>query len=208
MGGSGQTAAVSEPFFTPDESAGLTLQSLMVDVGDGQETSFEAAYPRLASVAFGVAVKVLGDHAQAEEVAQDVLLEVWVTADRFNPERGAAQPWVATIAHRRAVDRVRSVQATRRRDTLWAADVLVHEPSPDEAEARLDAQQVRTALARLTTLQRQAIQLAYYHGLTYQEVADRLDVPLATVKSRIRDGLLRLRVCLDLGSGDQMAQTC
>lgn len=138
------------------------------------------------------------DPAQSEEVAQEVLIEVWRSASRFDPSRGSAATWQMTIAHRRAVDRVRSSQAALERDQRVGRSA--HRPPFDEVveqvETRLEHEQVRKALSALTDLQREAVTLAYYGGYTYRQVAELLDVPLGTVKTRLRDGLIRLRDAL------------
>jgi RNA polymerase sigma-70 factor, ECF subfamily len=165
-------------------------------VGRGDEEAFSAVYEQVSSTVYGLVLRVLRDPAQAEEVAQEVLLEVWRTASRFDPARGSAQAWVATMAHRRAVDRVRSAQAAARRDDQAAP----LEASPDEVaevvEAKLDRERVRRCLGTLTDLQRESIVLAYYGGYTYREVSGLLGVALGTTKTRMRDGLIRLRDCL------------
>jgi RNA polymerase sigma-70 factor, ECF subfamily len=138
---------------------------------------------------------VLRDPAQTEEVVQEVMVEVWRQATRYAPERGSVQAWVLTVAHRRAVDRVRSAQAgTRREDLVGRRDVeRPYDEVSETVEHRLEAEQVRRSLEGLTDLQREAVTLAYYGGYTHREVADLLDVPLGTVKTRLRDGLVRLR---------------
>jgi RNA polymerase sigma-70 factor (ECF subfamily) len=141
---------------------------------------------------------VLRDPAQAEEVAQEVLVEVWRTATRFDTARGSATSWIFTIAHRRAVDRVRAEQAATDR-TMKVGMASVETPYDevvDEVTGRLERQQVRRCLDDLTDLQRQAVTLAYYQGHSYREVAELLRTPLPTVKTRMRDGLIRLRDCL------------
>ncbi|MEV7505855.1 sigma-70 family RNA polymerase sigma factor [Streptomyces sp. NPDC093018] len=179
-------------------SAKPDLQRLLHEVALGDQEAFAAVYDTVAGSVLGVVRAVLRDRAQSEEVAQDVLVEVWRTAPRYQPERGSAINWILTLAHRRAVDRVRSVEAAAARDTKAA--LLDHQPAYDEVteqvESRLEQEQVRRCLRALTELQRQSVTLAYYRGLTYREVAEALALPLGTVKTRLRDGLIRLRDCL------------
>ncbi|CAM5279137.1 MULTISPECIES: sigma-70 family RNA polymerase sigma factor [Streptomyces] len=182
----------SNPTVQPD------LQQLVHEVALGDQEAFATVYDAVAGSVLGVARAVLRDQAQSEEVAQEVLVEVWRTAPRYRPERGTAINWILTLAHRRAVDRVRSVEAAAARDTKAA--LLAHQPAYDEVteqvENRLEQEQVRRCLRTLTELQRQSVTLAYYRGLTYREVAEVLSLPLGTVKTRLRDGLIRLRDCL------------
>jgi RNA polymerase sigma-70 factor, ECF subfamily len=176
-----------------------TSEELLVAVAQGDQLSFAALYDRVTPQVLGVALRVLRDRALAEEVAQEVMVEVWRKADRFDPERGTASGWITTLAHRRAVDRVRSEQASRdrddrvsRRDEPRAFDAVA-----DEVQVNLDHWQVRRALATLTDRQREAIELAYFGGHTYRDVARVLGIPEGTAKSRLRDGLLRLREALE-----------
>jgi RNA polymerase sigma-70 factor (ECF subfamily) len=138
-----------------------------------------------------LACRVLRDRAQAEEVAQEVLVEVWRTAARFDRSRGSARAWAMTIAHRRAVDRVRSVQAAADREARIAY-ASVDVPYDEVAEAV-------EGMAERRDLQRESVTLAYYGGHTYPQVAELLSAPLGTVKTRMRDGLARLRDCLGAG---------
>ncbi|MER5583514.1 sigma-70 family RNA polymerase sigma factor [Streptomyces asoensis] len=174
------------------------LQELMGQVALGDEDAFARVYDAVAGPVLGVVQAVVRDRAQSEEVAQEVLVEVWRTAPRYRAERGTAINWVLTLAHRRAVDRVRSVEAAVVRD--HKAALLERTPEFDEVteqvEARLEREQVRRCLRTLTEIQRQAVTLAYYRGLTYPQVAGALSLPLGTVKTRLRDGLIRLRDCL------------
>jgi RNA polymerase sigma-70 factor (ECF subfamily) len=180
------------------EPGAATVDDLVRDVALGDGPAFEVLYERVAGTVFGVVRRVLRDPAQSEEVAQEVLVEVWRTATRFDPDRGSAMTWIHTMAHRRAIDRVRAAQASSDRDQRVAR--RDHVPAYDEVaervETRLEQEQVRRCVDQLTSLQRESVSLAYYGGYTYREVAELLGVPLGTVKTRMRDGLIRLRDCL------------
>jgi RNA polymerase sigma-70 factor (ECF subfamily) len=174
---------------------------LLRAVARGDEKAFARLYDLVAPRVYGLIRRVLRDPAQSEEVAQEVLVEVWRTAARFDPARGSATSWICTIAHRRAVDRVRAEQsAAERLAFVGRAQVdIPYDSVADEVSGRLERQQVRRCLSDLTELQRQAVTLAYYQGHTYPQVAELLGAPLPTVKTRMRDGLIRLRDCLGAG---------
>jgi RNA polymerase sigma-70 factor, ECF subfamily len=186
------------PAPNPVPQAGADLDELLGLVGRGDQVAFESVYDQVAAPVFGLIRRVLRDPAQSEEVAQEALLEVWRTAGRFDPARGTAVTWIMTIAHRRAVDRVRAEAAATDREARAAA-IVPAGPADEVAEAvesSLEAERVRRCLGGLSELQRQSITLAYYSGYTYPQVATALGVALGTVKTRIRDGLKRLRDCL------------
>ncbi|WP_405525760.1 ECF RNA polymerase sigma factor SigK [Streptomyces avidinii] len=180
------------------DAGGPRLEEVMEKVGHGDKDAFAVLYDAVASMVFGIAVKVVRDRAQSEEVAQEVMIDLWRQAGRYRPEQGSVMTWVATIAHRRAVDRVRSAQACADREHANAVrdQVRPFDEVAEQVETRLDSEQVRRCMRGLTELQRQAVTLAYYRGLTYREVAEALRAPLPTVKTRMRDGLIRLRDCM------------
>jgi RNA polymerase sigma-70 factor (ECF subfamily) len=174
------------------------LAEVMHKVAHGDKESFSVLYDALAPMVFGIVVKVVRDRAQSEEVAQEVMVDLWRQAARYRPEAGSVGAWAATIAHRRAVDRVRSAQAAADREQAQAAreHTTAFDEVAEQVETRLESEQVRRCLRGLTELQRQAVTLAYYRGLTYREVAEALRTPLPTIKTRMRDGLIRLRDCM------------
>ena len=177
---------------SPDTGEDLDLAALLALVARGDHRAFELVYGRLAGPVYGLVRQVLRDPAQSE------LLEVWRTASRFDPARGSAAAWAMTIAHRRAVDRVRSENASSRREQKVALDRDDEDDVAEAVAATLDRQRVRRCLDGLTKLQRESIQLAYYGGYTYRQVAQLLGVALPTVQTRIRDGLIRMRDCMEV----------
>jgi RNA polymerase sigma-70 factor, ECF subfamily len=150
----------------------------------------------------GLVRRVLRDPAQSEEVAQEIFLEIWQNATKFDQGRGSAITWIMTMTHRRAVDRVRSAQSSRDRDTK----VGIRDFTPDfdnvaeAVEVTMEHERVKIAMSRLTDLQRQAVTLAYYGGYSHTEVAEMLHIPVGTIKTRLRDGMIRLRDELGVAS--------
>lgn len=178
------------------------VTALLTRSGRGDEEAFRQLYDLVSGQVYGLIRRVLRDPAQSEEVAQDVLVEVWRLAARFDASKGSGRTWILTMAHRRAIDRVRSAQAASDRDFKYG--VLTHEPDHDDVslavETRLEQRQVRHALGELTEMQRAAIELAYYKGYTHVQVAEALEIPLGTAKTRLRDGLIHLRDALGVTS--------
>lgn len=176
-------------------AAAASLEDLLQLVADGDQRAFAKLYDRTAPRLFGLVKRLLRDHAQSEEVTQEVYLEVWRTASRYEPSKGGGITWMLTMAHRRAVDRVRASQASRDRD----ARVGIRDYAPEfdsvaeRAEVVLESERVKAAMDRLTELQREAVTLAYFGCYSHSEVAALLRIPIGTVKTRLRDGMIRLR---------------
>jgi RNA polymerase sigma-70 factor (ECF subfamily) len=176
----------------PPASAEATL--LRRCAGSDRE-AFSELYDLVSPRVHGLVRRVVRNPAMSDEVTQEVMVEVWRHSARFDPAKGSAIGWILAIAHRRAVDRVRAEEATGRRDDDWArqSQPVAHDQTTERAERSIDRQRVRRALEQLTDTQRRSIELAYYGGYTHTEVAALLDIPVGTAKTRIRDGLIRLR---------------
>jgi RNA polymerase sigma-70 factor, ECF subfamily len=191
-----QRPAGTEPRRGPGRRAAPGLDDLLTAVARGDEGAYDAVYDLTSGWVLGVARKVVRDPALAEEVMQEVLLDVWRLASRFDPAKGSGTSWVMTLAHRRAVDRVRSERSNATRELRAATSVIDYDDVTEAVEASLEAERVQRCLSSLTSLQLECVNLAYYGGYTYAEVAELLGVPAGTVKTRMRDGLIRLRDCL------------
>jgi RNA polymerase sigma-70 factor (ECF subfamily) len=179
-------------------TADLSVEALIGRSARGDDDAFARLYDATAAAVFGTVVRVVRDRSQSEEVVQEAYLEIWRHAARFDPAAGSGRTWVLTIAHRRAVDRVRWAQAAteRERRASEQSAARAYDDVVETVERSLEAEQLRRCLDGLTELQRESVTLAYYRGYTYPEVARLLDTPLGTVKTRMRDGLIRLRDCL------------
>lgn len=176
---------------------GADVEVLMGRVARGDAAAFEQLYDVLSSAVYGLARRVVRDPARAEDVTQEVFLEVWRKAARFDAGLGRAKTWVMTIAHRRAVDAVRRSESQKRQDLHGQLDEVSHDEPADAVIAAEEHVEVRDCLETLTDLQLESVRLAYFNGYTYNEVATLLEKPLPTIKTRMRDGLIRLRDCLE-----------
>jgi RNA polymerase sigma-70 factor (ECF subfamily) len=173
------------------------VDALVGRVAVGDSRAFERLYDELGAAVFGVARRVVRDPSRAEDVTQEVFLEVWRKAPTFDDARGSAKTWIMTIAHRRAVDAVRRSEAQKRYDGAAVAEEVIHDEPGDALITDEEHGAVRACLETLTELQLESVRLAYFNGYTYSEVATLLDKPLPTIKTRMRDGLIRLRDCLE-----------
>ena len=180
----------------------VSREGLLARIAEGDQEAFSALYDEVAPRVLGLIRRLVVDHSQSEEVAQEVFLEIWQTASRFDPSKGGAATWMLTMAHRRAVDRIRSSQSSRDRDTkIGIRDfALEYDHVAESVEVKIEHERVSQAMTRLTELQRQAVSLAYYGGYSHSEVAAMLKVPIGTVKTRLRDGMIRLRDELGVAS--------
>jgi RNA polymerase sigma-70 factor (ECF subfamily) len=185
-----------------DETVPVSLNDILSRVAEGDQAAFGELYDQIAPRVLGLVRRLLKDFAQSEEVTQEIFLEIWQNAKRYDPNKGGASTWILTMAHRRAVDRIRSSQSTRDRDTkIGIRDFETEYDSVSETvEVTIESERVKKAMSRLTELQRQAVSLAYYGGYSHSEVATMLSVPIGTVKTRLRDGMIRLRDELGVAS--------
>ncbi|WP_018157496.1 ECF RNA polymerase sigma factor SigK [Demetria terragena] len=177
------------------ESSEPDLSELLRRCARGDERAFTALYDATSSRLYGLAVRIVRNRAMAEEVTQECYLELWRHSARFDSSQGSALSWMLTITHRKAVDQVRSVEAADRRDVTYEqrSRTPSFDSTAESAHANFEGARVRRALETLTSTQREAVELAYFGGYTHTEVAQLLDLPLGTAKTRIRDGLIRLR---------------
>ncbi len=178
-----------------DES--VDIDALVTEVARGDSHAYERLYDELSSAVYGLARRVVRDPARAEDVTQEVFLEVWRKAARFDRDLGKGKTWIMTIAHRRAVDAVRRSEAQKRMDHHGAPDEVIHDEPGEGVIAAEEHGLVRECMDTLTELQLESVRLAYFNGYTYNEVASLLEKPLPTIKTRMRDGLIRLRDCLE-----------
>ena len=186
----------------PSGGDAARLAGLLGQAALGDQAAFAEFYDATSARAYGLALRVVRNPAHAEEVTQEAYLDAWRSSARYDAQRGSAAGWLLTIVHRKAVDRVRSVEAATARDETWNREAapIDHDQTAEAAHASLDATRVRNAVATLTDVQRQAVELTYFGGYTHTEVARLLDVPLGTAKTRIRDGLIRLRDLMGVAS--------
>jgi RNA polymerase sigma-70 factor, ECF subfamily len=185
-----------QPERAPDpDDADASPERLLASCAAGQRSAFRCLYREFSPAAYGLALRVLRDEHLAQDALQDAFTQVWTDAGRFDPGQGSARAWILTIVHRRAVDRVRSEEADRRRGHAWGVGQLDtdHDTVAEIVELRSEHRRVRSALTALSPLQRQALDLAYHRGMTQRQIAAHLDIPLGTAKTRLRDALHRLR---------------
>jgi RNA polymerase sigma-70 factor, ECF subfamily len=182
----------------PSDRSGqhVELDELLVAAGRGDHRAYAQVYDALAGSVFGLAKRIVRDPARAEEITQEVFVTVWRFATRFDPARGSAKTWVMTLTHRRTVDVVRSAEAASQREMRASMHETPFDTVAEQATTRVEGEQVRQCLDSLTEMQREAVTLSYYGGYTYPEVSALLGVNRSTLKTRIRDGLVRLRDCL------------
>jgi RNA polymerase sigma-70 factor (ECF subfamily) len=167
---------------------------LLSRIASGDQKALRALYERCSGQALAVALRLLREPRDAEEIVQEAFIEVWRRVDSYDPARGSASAWLVSIARNRAIDRLRAGQSVARMKVAMTPETEAsHQPAPlEEAEARQDRQRIRVALDALPTEQRQALELAYFEGCTQQEIATRTGEALGTVKTRVRLGLQKM----------------
>jgi RNA polymerase sigma-70 factor (ECF subfamily) len=178
-----------------DDTTAVDLDGLLAQTATGDQAAFSELYDNTAARVLGLVRRVMIDPAQSEEVTQEVFLEIWQSASRFDPNKGRALTWIMTMAHRRAIDRIRSAQASRNRDRAVGLRDLptAYDQVAETVEVRVEHERVEQAMSKLSDTQREAVALAYFGGYTQSEVADKLGIPLGTAKTRLRDAMIRLR---------------
>lgn len=185
----------------PEAPDGDRCADLLTGISAGDESAFEALFREYGAVMLAATVRIVRDRSLGEEILQDCFTEIWRRASSFDAARGTGRGWIITLCRRRAIDRVRAVQAQRDRD--WAQGVgqlgAVGEPAEDTAVAQDEALRTVTALRDLGEPHASTIALAYFRDMSHAQISQELDVPLGTVKSRIRDGMTRLRTMLEGG---------
>jgi RNA polymerase sigma-70 factor (ECF subfamily) len=188
--------------FDPSLDEPVSREQLLGLVATGDQDAFSQLYDQISPRVFGLVRRLLVDYSQSEEVTQEVFLEIWQSANKYEPSKGGAATWILTMAHRRAVDRIRSSQSGRDRDIKIGIRDFVSEYDnvSETVEVTIENERVKKAMVKLTELQRQAVSLAYYGGYSHSEVATLLKVPIGTVKTRLRDGMIRLRDELGVAS--------
>ena len=184
------------------DHAHLSDEALVALVARSSDAALGELYDRHGRTAYGLALRVVRDAALAEDVVQEAFLGVWRSAARFVPERAKASTWIMTFVHRRAVDVVRR-EERRRAEPLDRADQPATGSTEEVAWLRFERERVQNALAQLPDQQREAIELAYYGGFTQVQLAERLGQPLGTIKSRVFNGLGRLRELLAEGTAEE-----
>ena len=211
MGPATGAGSLSSPHLSDDPGPALVVRisgsapdlgDLLRAVADDDQDAFATLFDQVAPRVLGLVLRIVRNRAVAEEVTQEVMLQVWRQADRFDPGRGSPLAWVLTLAHRRAVDRVRAEQSqSDRLHRYESQQTPAYDATAEEAVGRVEAGAVHRALAQVGEPHRTTLELAYFGGLTHREVAQRLDIPLGTAKTRIRDGLRKLRT--SMGGGEQ-----